>query len=209
MAEIFVEFTDVLIDDLGVKYHAQACGAPAPNGEWHGWLEFLPLDGSPAMRTGSETTQPNRTDLEYWATGLTAVYLEGALQRALKPLVIRHTTAHSSVFEEPAPTKRSVAMPSADRDAVLDPFAVYEKGGKPLLSRQLTALAAWHLVNIVHAFALSADPGAELSGLTTPELVELIVSSVEEEIGGRPKRRRLAGGKPLGGNSSTASRSKP
>jgi hypothetical protein len=193
MAEIFVEFTDVLVDDLGVKYHAQACGTPAPTGEWHGWVEFLPLDGSPAMRTGSETTQPNRTDLEYWATGLTAVYLEGALKRALKPLVIRHTAAHSSVFDAPAPTKRSMAMPAAERDAVLDPFAVYEKGGRPLLSRQLTALAEWHLVNIVHAYELIADPRAGLSGLTTAELVELIVSSVEQAIGGRPKRRRAAG----------------
>jgi hypothetical protein len=28
-------------------------------------------------------TQPNLTDLEYWATGSTAVYLEGALERTL------------------------------------------------------------------------------------------------------------------------------
>jgi hypothetical protein len=35
------------------------------------------------MRTPRETEQPNREDLAYWATGLTQVYLEGALTRAL------------------------------------------------------------------------------------------------------------------------------
>ena len=32
-------------------------------------------------KTGQETTQPNRDDLAYWATGVEDVYLEGALRR--------------------------------------------------------------------------------------------------------------------------------
>ena len=52
-------------------------------------------DGSSSSRSATaspsdpsrETTQPNRRDTEYWATGLTYVYLEGALHRALNPLV--------------------------------------------------------------------------------------------------------------------------
>ena len=35
------------------------------------------------VQSPRETTQPNLTDLNYWATGLTPVYLEGALARAL------------------------------------------------------------------------------------------------------------------------------
>ena len=37
---------------------------------------------------------------------------------------------------------------------MLNPFSVYEKG-EPLLRKQLGALSAWHLVNIVLAYELS------------------------------------------------------
>jgi hypothetical protein len=40
------------------------------------------VDGKTSKRTGQETSQPDRKALEYWATGLEAVYLEGALARA-------------------------------------------------------------------------------------------------------------------------------
>jgi hypothetical protein len=81
--ETFVQFSTPLQDDSGRTYIAHACGSEMPDGLWQGWLEFLPIDGGTALATGRETTQPNRTDTEYWATGLTEVYLEGALQRAL------------------------------------------------------------------------------------------------------------------------------
>jgi hypothetical protein len=48
-----------------------------------GWLEFHSADAKqPAMLTEQETSQPNRTALEYWADGLEPVYLEGAFARA-------------------------------------------------------------------------------------------------------------------------------
>jgi hypothetical protein len=34
------------------------------------------------LTTGVETTQPNAEALEYWASGLEQIYLEGALKRA-------------------------------------------------------------------------------------------------------------------------------
>jgi hypothetical protein len=34
------------------------------------------------LRTEQETSQPSRVTIEYWASGLTPVYLEGALTRA-------------------------------------------------------------------------------------------------------------------------------
>ena len=40
-----------------------------------------PGSGRP-LRTGQETSQPNRWALDYWAGGLEPVYLEGALTRA-------------------------------------------------------------------------------------------------------------------------------
>jgi hypothetical protein len=49
-----------------------------------GWLEFVPTSasGGPVLRTGQETSQPDREAVEYWAGGLEPVYLEGALGRA-------------------------------------------------------------------------------------------------------------------------------
>ena len=87
MAQVLAQFTDVLTDDDRVSYRAHAVGAEMPDGKWQGWLEFLPLNGATPIRSARETTQPNRTDVVYWATGLTAVYLQGALQRALHPLI--------------------------------------------------------------------------------------------------------------------------
>jgi hypothetical protein len=49
---------------------------------WIGWLEFRPIGGGKAIRTGEETSQPNKKAVQYWATGLEPVYLEGALERA-------------------------------------------------------------------------------------------------------------------------------
>ena len=47
------------------------------------WLEFEPADSSkPTLLTDQETSQPNRVDVEYWATGLEPVYFEGAFERA-------------------------------------------------------------------------------------------------------------------------------
>ena len=86
--ETFVQFTTPVQDSTGRTYLARARGEPSSDGMWHGWVEFLPSDGGQALATGTETTQPNRTDAEYWATGLTAVYLEGALQRALDRAVV-------------------------------------------------------------------------------------------------------------------------
>ena len=50
---------------------------------WAGWLEFHPTEhAAPILRTGQETSQPNRTALIYWATGLEPIYFEGAFGRA-------------------------------------------------------------------------------------------------------------------------------
>ena len=89
MSEILVQFAELISDEAGRLYIARACGAEMPNDTlWQGWIEFVPADGGPAIASGRETTQPNRTDTEYWATGLSQVYLEGALQRARHPLRI-------------------------------------------------------------------------------------------------------------------------
>ena len=47
---------------------------------WIGWLEFK--GGGKTLKTGEETSQPDKKAVEYWATGLEPVFLEGALKRA-------------------------------------------------------------------------------------------------------------------------------
>ena len=80
---VLVKFNDVVRGEDGRSWRAQVCGRQAAENMWEGWIEFEPSDGGEEIRTPRETTQPNRTDLEYWAAGLTEAYLEGALERAL------------------------------------------------------------------------------------------------------------------------------
>jgi hypothetical protein len=84
MAKILVKFDAPIVAPSGKIYFAQAVGRETPTGLWEGWLEFLGVDdASEAFASDRETTQPNRRDTEYWAQGLTKVYLEGALNRAI------------------------------------------------------------------------------------------------------------------------------
>jgi hypothetical protein len=85
--ELVHERAITLRDAGGVVYdRARIYGEPQDDGRWAGFLEFVPVDGSPAVRTPRETTQRNADDLAYWATGLEPVYFEGALDRALDAL---------------------------------------------------------------------------------------------------------------------------
>jgi hypothetical protein len=175
MAEVLVEFADPVMAGDGTRYLAQACGTEVDNGMWHGWLEFVdPVTGA-ALRSGRETTQPNRADILYWATGLTAVYLEGALERARRPLARPASRPTPQPhFSEPAP---NLLEQPPQTDSILNPFSVYRKG-EGHLRRQLAALSEWHLANIVRAHALSELPPATLEAMTAGDLIELIVAAV-------------------------------
>jgi len=139
---------------------------------WQGWIEFIPVDGGAALRSARETTQPNRVDTAYWATGLTPVYLEGALDRALTP-VSRSIPSppHPPLFDGPAAVHT--------RESVLNPFSVYRKG-ESLLRNQLSALSGWHLVNIIEAYELSQERSSDLAALPEPVLIDVIVSAVQK-----------------------------
>ena len=95
MAEMLSHFLAPISAQDGLSYEAQACGEEGADGLWHAWIEFMPLDGGRKLRTGWETTQPNRLDARYWALGLTRVYLEGALVRARTGPVIPMRTRPS------------------------------------------------------------------------------------------------------------------
>jgi len=181
VAEVLAQFTDPLAGEDGAIYLARACGVLASDGLWQGWIEFEPVDGGATLRSGRETTQPNRQDALYWASGLSHVYLEGALRRALKPLV-RPIDPETPVpaFDGPAP---DITLPPPV-ESVLNPFSVYRKG-EALLRSQLSALSAWHLVNILRAYNLTDVDSATLNHLEDRALVEMIIAAVRAEESSR------------------------
>jgi hypothetical protein len=171
MAEVIHVFERKLVVD-GTPYIVQVCGRAAGN-IWEGWIEFL-ADGD-VRRTRRETTQPDRSALEYWAGGLSQTYLEGAFARTFEePSPVREAVSRP-YFEGPAPVPAAEAVEV--ETAILDPFSVAEKG-EVILRQELSALAAWHLHNIVRAYEL-ADESMDVERLTRPELVDLIVSKVQ------------------------------
>lgn len=177
MAEVLAQFADPVADDTGRKYLAQACGAPRPDGLWEGWIEFAPLDGGEPARSPRETTQPNGKDAAYWASGLTAIYLEGALRRALDPPVRRVPAPAEPLFDRPASNIMISTPRPVGTDAVLDPFSVIQKG-EVLLRQELGALSPWHLVNIIRAYHLSDEPIDVLNRLPGVALADIIVEGV-------------------------------
>ena len=84
MAVLLQEYTTEVITANGTAYLVRSYGEERADRTWTGWLEFHPVDPTmPSLKTGQETSQPNRTAVEYWATGLEPVYFEGAFERAV------------------------------------------------------------------------------------------------------------------------------
>ncbi len=180
MAETLLQFPVPVVGRDGTEYKARACGAEQPGGLWEGWLEFVPLHRGQAVRTSRETTQPNRIDAKYWASGLSAVYLEGALERALHPTrVVAAPPAEPPIFSGSAPLGPPLTSVGRHTESVLDPFSAYEKG-ETLLRKQLAALSSWHLVNIIIDYELSGDDPARLNQLSAAALIDCIVTAVRK-----------------------------
>jgi len=191
MAVMLFQYDAEFSDDSGRRYRARACGSERADGRWEGWLEFVPPDGGPTVRTERETTQPDRAFLEYWATGLTTTYLDGALLRATKPKpVVRvlHTVPPAADIPRPRPRPRPQPQPqtaaSARPLAMLDPFAVFAEGDH-VLRGQLRALDPGQLRTMLRAYGLASLPAGELARLTQAELIDLIV----DEVSGRARRQ--------------------
>lgn len=179
MAEVIVRYDTQVRGRDGRRYEVQASGRGRPDGLWEGWLEFLPVDGGKPVVSDRETTQPNRNDLEYWASGLTSTYLDGALHRALTEVEVVPPAAPEASPVSSAPERHPKhADTGAVPEAVLDPFHVYAEGDE-ILRGQLRALSPTHLRNIVRAYQLSELDAGALERLDEPSLVTLIMAAVE------------------------------
>lgn len=186
MAEVLLSFDFPVRDDYG-EFHARAIGRQAEDGMWQGWIEFTPIDGSDeVLVTGVETTQPARDYVHYWATGLTPVFLEGALHRARRPVTVRVRPVEVANSTAPKPRDQVVSrvMPPGP-EPVLDPFEI---GGRnpDVLRQELGALNRPRLLNIIAAYDLN-PAGEDLSWMSDRQLVQFIVTAVEAQLGMRAR----------------------
>jgi len=180
MAEVLMSFDQPVRDELG-EYHAHVTGRLAADGMWEGWIEFAPIDGgSDVLISGVESRQPERAHLQYWATGITPVFLEGALKRARRPVTVRVRHVELPLSDAPKPRDPVVERVVPAPEAVLDPFSV---GGRSLdvLHQELGALNRPRLLNIIAAYAL--NPGGEdVSWMSDRQLAQFIVTAVEAQL---------------------------
>ena len=184
MAQLLMAYDSPVTDSSGT-YQARAIGRQASDHMWEAWLEFVPLHGpGDVLISAVESRQPEWEHLVYWATGLTPVYLEGALHRARHPLTVHVTDPDVPLSDAPAPREVVVRTPRAP-EAVLDPFEI---GGRNLdiLRQELTALNRPRLLNIIAAYDLN-PAGEDISWMTDAQLVHFIVVAVDTQL---PQRVR-------------------
>jgi hypothetical protein len=168
MAEVLRTFDTPIQSSDGI-YRARVIGRHAADGMWDGWLEFVPETGpQESVVTHVESRQPEREHLVYWASGLSTIYAEGALARALRPLTVRTRIIETPVSQAPA------------RNPVLNPFDIGARN-LDILEQELGALDRSRLLDIVANWRLNSG-GLDLTELSDPQLVQLIVAAVESRL---------------------------
>jgi hypothetical protein len=181
MAEVLRSF-DTPITHASGSYHARVVGRLAEDGMWEGWLEFVPIEqgGTELAVSPVESRQPERAYLEYWAQGLTPVYAEGALDRALHPVVVRTRVTPAPLSTRPAPPPVTTTTAYAGPEPVLDPFEVGDRN-LDILRQELHALDRPRLLNIIAAFDLN-PAGKNVAALSNEQLITFIVVAVEAQL---------------------------
>ncbi len=185
MAEVLRSFDEPIRDESG-EYHARVVGRMANDGMWEGWFEFVPLEGrSPdALVSAVESRQPEHEHLEYWASGLSVVYAEGALQRARRPTTVRTHLIETPASDAPAPRIRPTPR-AVGTESILDPFEVGSHS-LDILAQELHALGRARLINMIAVYEMNPR-GNDLRQLTDAQLIALIVASVEAALIGPPR----------------------
>lgn len=178
MAEVLRSFDEDIRHSSG-SYHPRVVGRYAADKMWEGWLEFVPVDGGDVVVSSVESRQPERAHLEYWAQGLSVVYAEGSLDRALHPIKVRTRTVEVAASDEPA--RRVVRVPYSGPRPILDPFDVGERS-LDILAQELGAIGRARLLHIIAAYHLSSQAG-DVSRMSDAELITLIVTRVEARLG--------------------------
>ncbi|HEY3097763.1 MAG TPA: hypothetical protein VGL14_02575 [Methylomirabilota bacterium] len=82
MAELVREYPMLVGGMDDTAFVAQVWGRQMSDGRWEAWIVFTPVAGGHTRRTDRETVQATRAAVEYWASGVTSIYLQGALNRS-------------------------------------------------------------------------------------------------------------------------------
>jgi len=187
MAEVLVQFDEPQRAADGRYFVPQVWGRRTEDGIWEAWIEFHPAEGGEPVRTARETEQLTRGDLRYWAAGLTRVYLQDALDRALSPQVAygNHPIVTVPALEphrdaEHIVLETNVLTHSAP---VLDPFVLYRQNGEYLLRQELRGLHAQHLRDIIAAFDIPDMDTIDFTRTFEDALAERIVAGVQQRVG--------------------------
>lgn len=179
MSEVLRSFDEPILDNSG-EYHARVVGRLADDGMWEGWLEFVPLAGGKALISPVESRQPEREHLEYWASGLSVVYAEGALLRTRRPTTIRTRVIETPASESPAPRIVTTSPRFGGTKPILDPFEVGSHS-LDILHQELRALGRARLLNMIAAYEMNPR-GHDLQQLTDTQLIKRIVVAVEAAL---------------------------
>ena len=177
MAEMLRSFDEPIYHSSGA-YRPRVVGRYAPDKMWEGWLEFVPADGGDVVVSAVESRQPERSHLEYWAQGLTPVYAEGSLERALHPITVRTRVVEKPVSESPA--RRMITVPYSGPRPILDPYEVGERS-LDILTQELGALGRARLLHIIAAYSM-ASPAVDTTQMNDAELITLIVDTVATRL---------------------------
>jgi hypothetical protein len=172
MSEVVAELDSRVVDPQGREYLVNVAAEPQDDGQWEGWLEFVPFDDTLPLITGTETTQPSRDAVVYWATGLGEAFLEGAFERALD-------------LDAPLPrrTPATVIQPAVPITAapVGDPFDLWSQG-RDVLATHLRSLTRSELLGVIETYTLNPAK-LSLARLTDRQLVTFIVTAVQVQAG--------------------------
>ena len=82
---VLMRTLDQGVSDARGTFHPRVVAGERGDGTWDAWLEFVPVTTASAVSytTPPETHQHTRTAVERWASGITRIYAEGALGRAV------------------------------------------------------------------------------------------------------------------------------
>jgi hypothetical protein len=155
------QYSATLVDPYGRRYVARVYGACRPDDLWDGWFVFFPLDGGRAVATDRETTQGSLAAVRYWASGISTVYLDGALERAraMLPearLARRHAQAEGEEALARAEAAAYEAAAHAARKAALD--ADRRRETEAMCDQQLLATHAYVQERALYSNRWNARP---------------------------------------------------
>jgi hypothetical protein len=180
MSEIIADIPFSVVDAQGLEFYVSVAGERRPDGEWEGWLEYVPLNDSDVRVTETETTQSSRAILERWAETLTETYVQGAFYRATP------ATADTTVGRVVA-QRTLLADVAIEKVDLPDPFELLRAGHETMRAR-LSVLPRRALFEIIAVFGLN-PAGKNLAWLNDRQLVTFIVTATEvQNLRGRRAR---------------------